>query len=265
MKTEEVRKLVEAYYDLQKIRIETENRITNYIRDNSENLNYEVVRGSGITKKQIEKLLKDKKYSMVKDLLCQDKLRIGDLDELVWFRNELYRTENDLAKRIERWVKEHKIYKEFLRKVRGVGPILSAGLISWIGDISRFSSPSKLWKYCGLSPDSVRKKGEKLNYNPKLKTLCWKIWNNMLKARGFGYKLYLEGKELCARKHPDWTKGHIHNWAGRRTVKVFLSCLWDKWRELEGLPRSKPYPIQFLGHTDIVTPSDWIEKNKEDV
>ena len=183
-----------------------------------------------------------------------------EIADLVWYHNSLLETEKELAKRLDGWSKHHPIRIHFLSKVKGIGPILASGLIAWLTPISRFPNVSKLWAYCGLAPGQERKKGKKLSYNPKLKTLMWKVWSQFVKCKSFGRKLYLENKEYCKAKHPDWTKLHIHNWAGRKTVKIFLACLWTKWRQLEGLSVTKPYAIQFLGHSDLITPEMWMEK-----
>lgn len=41
---------------------------------------------------------------------------------------------------------------------------------------------------------------------------------------------------------------HRHRMAERKTVKLFLSHLWEVWRKLEGLPIVPPYPIALLKH-----------------
>ena len=185
---------------------------------------------------------------------------VSQIEDLIWVFIRLYETEKELGKKLDNWSKNHVVRINFLNGVRGIGPILSSGLIAIIEDISRFPTISKLWKYFGLAPGQKRVKGKKLDYNPRARELAWKIWNSFVKFDCFGRKVYLESKEYCAKKHKDWNKKHIHNWAGRRTVKIFLSCLWAKWRELEGLPTTKPYVIQFLGHSDLITWRDWIEK-----
>jgi len=39
--------------------------------------------------------------------------------------------------------------------------------------------------------------------------------------------------------------------AKRRAVKLFMSHLWEVWRELDGLPVTEPYPSAVLGHSDV--------------
>lgn len=45
---------------------------------------------------------------------------------------------------------------------------------------------------------------------------------------------------------------HADARARRWTVKVFLAHLWQRWREIEGLPVSDPYVIDVLGHKTLI-------------
>jgi hypothetical protein len=53
----------------------------------------------------------------------------------------------------------------------GVGPIIPAGLRAGID----FTKPhaSSILQYCGMTPAAMRKRGQKLNYNPDMKRLAW--------------------------------------------------------------------------------------------
>ncbi len=44
-----------------------------------------------------------------------------------------------------------------------------------------YSSAGKVWKTCGLAPGQKRVRGQKFDYNPSLKTLCWKIGESFIK------------------------------------------------------------------------------------
>jgi len=56
------------------------------------------------------------------------------------------------------------------------------------------------------------------------------------------------------------TEGHIHNRALRKMIKLFQGCLFLVWREAEGLPPTKPYAIDKLGHDSMIKPWDMIDK-----
>lgn len=214
------------------------------------------------------KLLGDKKYSeFAKRFLLKNQLvEISEIDDLVWFYRQLHSTEVELAKRIELWSIDHPLRKDWLNGVKGIGAIFSSGLIAWLSEpIIKAEHVSSIWSYCGLSPQSKRVKGEKLNYNPRLRTFCWKIGQSFIKYDCFGRKLYLEMKEYVKRKHPDWTKMHIHNSARLRTTKIFIACLWEQWRRMNSLPVTAPFPMTHLGHDEghLITPDRWIHKTKE--
>jgi len=50
------------------------------------------------------------------------------------------------------------------------------------------------------------------------------------------------------------SEGHIHNMALRKMIKLFQACLFLVWREAEGLPPTKPYALDKLGHDSMIKP-----------
>lgn len=110
-----------------------------------------------------------------------------------------------------------------------------------------------------------------LDYNPRLKSLCWRFGKQFVMQGDFYRGLYdqfraeyeqrddlineMNGKTGKKTKHgTSKGTGHIHNMAQRKTVKIFLSHLWVKWRELEGLPVSDPYILSVGGHSKKILP-----------
>jgi hypothetical protein len=199
-----------------------------------------------------------------------------------------------VEKRVRRKMAPYPIFKQWIKKdVKGVAEVLTGGIVAGIDDIGRFETVSKLWKFCGvgLNEDGTiqkRVKGQKINFNPFLKTLCWKIGEQFVKisTRGYYGELLLMFKErelqkaeragkkvipweaiveiaeerakkngvkMSGRKQAEWMKevdvseymsaGHVHARAKRAAVKIFLSHLFQVWREIEGLPVTKPYEI----------------------
>jgi len=78
-------------------------------------------------------------------------------------------------------------------------------------------------------------------YNARLKTTCWLIAGSFLKSDSPYRIVYDEARLLYDRTHPEWVKGHKHNAALRKMSKMFLSHLWQAWREIEGLAVTRPY------------------------
>lgn len=260
-----LRFLVETYYDIQKLRIMTGNRIERYT-----------------------------------NLFNVDAKELGSVGEIHLSGYQLA-LEKNIVLELKKELPEYKAYL-WLRTVKGIGPVLSAGLIGWIGDIGKFDNVSKLWAFSGLAPGQKRKAGEKSNWNSSLKTHCWKIGESFVKNKGYYRDKYVEFKKQDQEKHQtpvcekcgavlklvlvkkakkgigakddletmtyqvknadgsphkhgkekfrvQYSPAHIHARAERKTVKLFLSHLWVEWRKLEGLPVTEPYSIAVLHHT----------------
>lgn len=170
---------------------------------------------------------------------------------------------SDLEKEIDSNIRDvSKDYPiiEKMTKVKGLGSLLASRLVSSI-DISRDDTVSSLWRYCGygLKDGEIErmKKGEKLHYNKNLKPVCYLIGTSFLKSKSPYSKIYYEAKEYYAEAHPEWTKLHIHNASMRKMIKVFLSHLWQVWREMEGLEVSLPYILGKDGHSHYISPKEF--------
>lgn len=253
----ELRFLVESYYDLQKLRIETGNRLY--------------------------------------QLLGKDKLQDARYVGLTSTFKQLKQLEKGVSDHIKWQVKELPIWENWLKDVKGIGHILTGGLFAWICGqqhtdeclkkrekyfakkkkgakkrkerfeckcpimgIARFPYVSSLWKYCGL--DVVdgkaprRAKGQKITWNPRMRTLCWKIGESFVKTHGFYRDQYEEFREQEDTKHPKLSKLHRFNRAKRKTVKLFLSHFFATWYRIEGLEAPKPYAIAVLEHKHEIKP-----------
>jgi hypothetical protein len=324
---QQIRFLVESYYDIQKLRVETFNRIVAYVKSNPEkfsqrffetrkeyashsttethrnnasqnrfetheanasqnpletqkiNASHNVAethntfashstienQDEGASQKTFETRISHAvKPSVIAKALVSGKIKPPkEISELVWYHNSLYETEKQLAKRLNAWSKHHPIRIHFLNRIQGIGGVLSSGVIAWLSPISRFPNISKLWSYCGLAPQHKRRRGEKLGYNPRLKTLMWKIATSFEKqnpAKSFYRRIYEQKKRYymqradlkqAVEQGQKGAKLHIRLLALRYTAKRFLADLWLQWRRLEGLPVTKPYPHAILGHVDF--------------
>jgi len=58
------------------------------------------------------------------------------------------------------------------------------------------------------------------------------------------------------------SEGHIHNRALRKMIKLFQACLFLVWREAEGLPPTKPYAIDKLGHDSMIEPWKMVDREE---
>jgi len=300
---QQIRFLVESYYDIQKLRVETFNRIVAYVKSNLEKFSHTLCVSQWIsasqntletqkrnasqkqnethvgvashshaeTQSECASHIKREthkedavKPSVIAKALVSGKIKPPkEISELVWYHNSLYETEKQLAKRLNAWSKHHSIRIHFLNRIQGIGGVLSSGVIAWLSPISRFPNISKLWSYCGLAPQHKRRRGEKLGYNPRVKTLMWKIATSFEKqnpAKSFYRRIYEQKKQYYMQRADlkqameqgqKGAKLHIRLLALRYTAKRFLADLWLQWRRLEGLPVTKPYAHAVLGHVDF--------------
>ena len=180
--------------------------------------------------------------------LKEAKMKLGPLQG---YFDTLHKIEKDISTHLAESVKKEEIWIDYLKKVKGVGPIMGAGLINLI-DIKKARHISSLWKFAGF--DVVKGKaprltrGQKTTWNPLMKALCWKIGKSFLMSKSPYKRFYEERKKYEKKKHKELTKMHRHNRALRFMVKRFLSDLWLEWRAMKGLPISAPYVIDKLGH-----------------
>lgn len=91
------------------------------------------------------------------------------------FLTGLYGVADDQDVLIEKWIAKQlkgvPVWTEFLKNVKGVGPIIAAVLITEF-DIHRATTVSKMWQFAGLNPTPVRgmkwvKTAKPKTYQPK--------------------------------------------------------------------------------------------------
>lgn len=162
--TNEARLLVDLYYQVQKARVGTSNRINGLIRD-------AVKRGEA-----------EEPHELM-DLLLE----------------QFHTVEENIATGLKIYTKNHEMFWFFDATV-GIGPVLSAGILAHI-DINKAPTVGHIWRFAGLDPTLPRaKKGEKRRYNSALKTICWKAGESFVKTSGhedgFYGRLYKERKQL---------------------------------------------------------------------
>jgi len=179
----------------------------------------------------------------------------------------------------------------WLLSLKGVGPIYAAGLISNI-DYSMVNSVGRLQQYCGYTTSAVRKKGQKLNYNPWMKSLLHNIGKSFVFSSNrpdcFYGQLYKEFKADESKKNTDgryadlaaqilasknfakgtaaksaYQKGvlpaaHIVARAQRRMLKVFIAHLAEVIHEATtGEEIVNPYVFAHLQHKDRIEVPNW--------
>lgn len=215
-------------------------------------------------------------------LKLQDRID-PETDELC---RRLVELEEYVDGRVANLISGHPAYPWF-SLVKGVGKE-NVGKVVATMDIERAGTISALWRYAGFSVENgaapKREKGEKLHYNSQLRPMCWRLGSSLLRAKGKFYEYYANEKDKYQQKYENQGKsivpatslpkkngkryepegtisvGHLHNQALRKTIKLFLSCLWLVWREAEGLTVTAPYAIDKLGHNSAIDPWNMVDK-----
>lgn len=277
-----IRNLIRGFYDVQKLRISTGNRIVaNFHAKLGREPGQKLDEMDAESKKILGQLVKEAK--LITTAIAEKRSRPGTVIqkhegiiddeieyELVIDYLVLLETEERYTKTIEKAVKQFPIWQHFLKNVKGCGPIMAAVIISEL-DPHKARHVSSFWKYAGLDVvdgegrsrkknhlvdiEYVNKDGElatrkSITFNPFLKTkLIGVLGPSFLKSKSpysdifYNYRNRLENHPV----HKEKTAGHRKNMAIRYMIKMFLKDLWVAWRTLEGLPVTPDYAEAKLG------------------
>lgn len=263
------RVVIGAYYDYQEQRKSFMNRIRDLVRKKKEGIPFDEPEEEKEDKEQDEydKWTDDEVMDELKEMLENDEFNDEEMEYVEKMLDLLQDTQEmeDKYKWFMQRYEQEPIYREFLDHVRGIGTIHTANLIYRIGYCEDYKHVSNLWSHFGLDPDSPKKRqaGEEFNYNPELRTLAYKISDNLVRANGIYkqqfYNPYkerqLEKMELAEEGKMDEFDGsapenkqHAHIRAKRYMVKKFLKHYWVLAREIKGEETTEPWITQHGGH-----------------
>jgi len=284
---EEIRLAIRGLYDIQALRIQIGNRLTNHF------LRKMGVEPGEKKTKEAERIMEKLKadYKRIADGLVKDRKLDVLLKETGLISTEteyalmaLYETlvleEKNCEKVLKKKLESIPIYTEFLKQVCGVGPLMAGVLVSEL-DPYKAKYVSSFWKYAGLDVvetedgqkvgrsrkkeclekvQYVDKNGEvkerlSLTYNPFLKAkllgvLATAFLRSEKRGKGITYAYFYRNYKRRLENHPkykDASKGHRDRMAKRYMIKMFLKDLYVEWRQLEGLPVHPPYSEAKLG------------------
>ena len=291
-KVKTLRAMVRGVYDLQHMRIINGNRLAANFRSKL-GLKPSEKEESDEESAKVLKQLRER-YKKITDGIANEGIPsmkkfkgdeiISSYQELVLLENyfSLEAREQRSFRQIEQILVDFPIYNEFLVKVRGCGPAMSAVIISEI-DIHKAKYVSSIWKYAGLAvkpvfaedgitiiggkAQSMKKEHlvevEYTDKNGEIKTKLSIDFNPFLKAKMMGVlavifikisnpkysKIYRDYKSRLENHidHKKKSKGHRDNMAKRYMVKRFIADLYAAWRPLEGLDAHPEYHIAKLG------------------
>lgn len=178
--------------------------------------------------------------------------------------------ESEIERSVKPFVQQHPAWF-WLKEIKGVAETSAALVLGHI-DISRAPTVSALWRFAGfavIDGKSERPKaGQKNAYNSRLRTMVWRLISLQVRLAGPYDKVYRAAKHtyLTTRgpgsgfadaNGKEWTLAHCDMAARRKAAKLFLSHLWEVWREAEGLPTKRPFITEVEGH-DYIDPYAFI-------
>lgn len=190
----------------------------------------------------------------------------------------------DAQRAMMAWGKTMGTVWDWMTSIKGIGGHTAAKILAQFDDVGKFATISKFWRFSGWAVIDGKidkcEKGVVSPYNRRLKSECYLIAEQFLKQQTPVYAdLYYQEKSRQRKLHPvtecrqcgipwddctqkkkhkrQFNDGHLHNRAMRKTVKIFLSHLWQVWRESEGLPISQPWIHDIGGHSNIVPIPNW--------
>ena len=174
--------------------------------------------------------------------------------------------EKEIDRALDTWVATVPAAR-WAKGIAGIIPAMAAGLAAHI-DIEIAPTVGSIWRFAGLDPSVVWKRGERRPWNPGLKTVCLRIGHAFAKSAGqdgdFYGKLYRQRATMEAAANESRCEqdklppGHIDARARRWTVKLFLAHYHHvAWTLATGAPPVKPYAIGVLGRGEYIAPPNF--------
>lgn len=272
MQKEMLRNMVRGFYDTQKLRISMGNRlVANFYaklgrkpsqkKDDMDDDSKEILEKLKSEAELISTAIATSGHRAATVLKNREGI-ISDVVEYELVSNyfDFLQVEKKLNNIIAKTVSQFPIWDEFLKDVRGCGPLMAAVIISEI-DPHKAKYVSSFWKYAGLDvaedgsgrsrkkehlveveyvdKDGELSKRQSITFNPFLKTkLVGVLGTSFIRSGGKYAEIYYDYKNRLENHpvHKDKTKLHKHNMAVRYMIKMFLKDLYIAWRKLEGLP-----------------------------
>ena len=187
---------------------------------------------------------------------------------------DLRRYELEAEQMMSAELPNYAVYDYWLRHVKGIGEGLSAQMLSMLLPPIPEKAVSSWYKAGGLAPEVLengethlpraRAVQEGLSYYPWLRRCLYNVATSFVRNGGYYRQVYEREKERFQLQHGgDWQPIRIDHVARWRTVKLFLSHLWDAWCECENIPaRRKPWIIEYGGHSTVIERPLWDGKGK---
>jgi len=121
------------------------------------------------------------------------------------------------------------LWINYLKDIKGVGPVTAAGIIGSVRRFSRFPSKYSMRHFAGM----VTKK-DNSSYNRHLKQALYNFVEGIIQGRTQPWReMYDKIKVYYKEKHTDWKPGKIDSYAKKFVQTKFLDVVWDKGVQIE--------------------------------
>lgn len=168
-------------------------------------------------------------------------------------RQALASARRDLDREMERDVRMLPIWPR-VAATKGLGAQGLASIIGEAGDLSNYSSHSKLWKRLGLAVINGERQRRAQGataiahgFRPSRRAIVWQVGNSLLRAQSErrdqrtgavireagSYRLGYDARKAYERTRVA-TAAHAHNRATRYMEKKLVRNIWLAWRAIEG-------------------------------
>ena len=138
------------------------------------------------------------------------------------------------------------------------------GVFNYRIDERDFATISKWWAFLGRKPVDgkmpKRRSGSKIDWNPKGRLAGYEFAQQLIRQAGSTEysAFYLKEKaQLTELRGAELKKGHIHNMALNKAVKLFLAHFWMVARTIDEKTVTRPYAETIMGHSGILEPFYW--------
>lgn len=143
-----------------------------------------------------------------------------------WLGEQARVLETQVRGALARYASKHR-YFPWLESVIGVGPVITAGLISHT-HMEHLVTVGHLWSFAGLNPQAIWAANTRRPWNAELKTLCWKTGQSFMKFKNhpkcvYG-KVYNTQKQLYIKRNDDG--GFVDHAAKQLKLRN-----WDKTKD----------------------------------
>lgn len=138
---------------------------------------------------------------------------------LAYITAQMTIVEKQTLRTLDLWTRDYPL-SQWVRSLRGVGPIIAAGLRAHLPGRGQTEPPPTAghwWRFAGMDPTVKWNRSEKRPWNAQLKTLLWKAANVFVRSAG-EHDDALYGRLYYKRKAYEWERNRQGLYAGQAAL-----------------------------------------------